>query len=59
MTKDSERRQRWRAKQLAAGKCARCGKDRTQYAWHCDSCQRKVKKYRAKKGTEQCSPQKN
>ena len=29
----------WREKNVAAGLCARCGRPRKTYAYHCDSCQ--------------------
>lgn len=38
MKKQTSRQYRWQLKQIAQGRCARCGSKRVHYAVLCDSC---------------------
>ena len=38
MKKQTSRQYRWQLKQIALGRCARCGARRTHYSVLCDAC---------------------
>ena len=37
--KKMSRQRRWQIAKIAIGRCARCGKKRSQYKVYCDACQ--------------------